>query len=73
MLDNSQEVGYNSLNDDLYVEVVKMDEQSPINDTECQHPTLIPDPEDKLDNGSVYHGCANPKCGLGWYILLTQK
>lgn len=44
-----------------------MDEQRPINDTECTHETLIPDPEDTIGD-AVYHGCANYKCGRGWYL-----
>ena len=68
-VDFSDEVGYNSINDEN-VEVVKMDEQRPINDTECTHETLVPDPEDTIGN-AIYYGCANPKCGRGFY--LNQK
>lgn len=66
VVDNSDQISYNGLNDEN-VEVVKMDEQKPINDTECKHETLIPDPEDTIGD-AVYHGCANYKCGRGWYI-----
>lgn len=69
-----EEVVYNSTRlDESNVEVVKMDEQRPINDTECKHETLIPDPEDSLESGAIYHGCANNKCGRGWYILPSPK
>lgn len=67
-----EETSYNSNNDEN-VEVVKMDEQSPINDTECTHDSLLADPEDTLDNGAIYHGCQNQKCGLGFYILPKTK
>lgn len=77
MLDNSQQVGYNStqLNDayadvagvDASTHIVKLDEQKPVNDTECKHETLIPDPEDTIGD-AIYHGCANHKCGIGFYI-----
>lgn len=65
-VDISDQVGYNVSNDEN-VEVVKMDEQKPINDTECRHETLIPDPEDTIGD-AVYHGCSNYKCGVGFYI-----
>lgn len=65
-VDFLQQVGYNNSNDSN-VEVVKMDEQAPINDTECTHETLIPDPSDTIGD-AVYHGCANWKCGRGWYL-----
>lgn len=67
-IDFSSEIGYNT-NNEINVEIVKMDEQKPINDTECTHETLVPDPEDKLGD-AVYHGCQNYKCGRGWYITL---
>ena len=70
-VDNSNDIGYNVPNDEN-VEVVKMDEQAPINDTECKHETLIPDPTDMIGD-AVYHGCANPKCGRGWYIPLAKN
>lgn len=65
-VDNADQISYNGLNDDN-VEIVKMDEQKPINDTECTHERLVPDPEDTIGD-AVYHGCANYKCGRGWYI-----
>ena len=49
------------------VEIIKMDEHKPITDSKCKHETLIPDPDDKLGE-AVYHGCANPKCGQGFYL-----
>lgn len=48
-------------------QIVKMDEQKPIHDTECKHETLVADPDDTLGD-AVYHGCANYKCGVGFYI-----
>lgn len=51
-------------------QVVKMDEQRPVNDTGCKHETLIPDPDDRIGD-AIYHGCANYKCGLGFYIQPT--
>lgn len=65
-LDNTLDLGYNDSNDENVV--VKMDEQRPIHDIECKHETLVPDPEDTLGE-AVYHGCANNKCGIGFYIL----
>ena len=70
-VDFSNEVGYNVANDEN-VEVVKMDEQKPINDTECKHETLIPDPQDTIGE-AIYHGCENRKCGVGFYILPSTK
>jgi hypothetical protein len=78
VFDNAQQVGYNESNThdaydavaDHYLNqphIVKMDEQSPLNDTDCKHETLIPDLEDTLGD-AVYHGCANYKCGVGFYI-----
>lgn len=66
-VDNEKQIRYNVDNNDENVEIVKMDEQRPINDTECTHETLIPDPEDTIGD-AVYHGCANYKCGRGWYL-----
>lgn len=66
MLDNLQEVRDNVINDDNGVEIVKMDEQRPINDTECEHKEFVIDPEDTIGE-AVYHGCTNPRCGLGFY------
>jgi hypothetical protein len=76
-VDNRSLSGYNkdNLNDeyariagiDQHTEIVKMDEQKPINDTECRHPILIPDPDDTIED-AVYHGCSNVKCGVGFYI-----
>lgn len=67
-VDSQSPLGYNSTQDDVNeVLIVKLDEQKPVNDTKCKHETLIPDPEDTIGD-AVYHGCANPKCGRGWYI-----
>lgn len=75
-VDTGNALGYNQGKDDEYAriagigphtEIVKMDEQKPINDTECKHPILIPDPEDTIGD-AVYHGCSNYKCGVGFYI-----
>lgn len=80
-VDNGSLSGYNTSNDidelaaiagiQDHTQIVKMDEQKPINDTECRHETLIPDPTDTIGD-AVYHGCANYKCGVGFYIK-TQK
>jgi len=66
-VDFSDNVGYNTNNNDENVTIVKMDEQHHINDPECTHEVLVPDPDDTIGN-ATYHGCANPKCGRGWYI-----
>lgn len=68
MVDISGDLGYNeaTLNDDNAF-VVKLDEQAPLNDTECKHESLVPDPDDTIGE-AVYHGCANKRCGLGFYI-----
>lgn len=65
-VDISKEILYN-VNNDENVEIVKMDEHAPINDTECRHETLIPDPDDMIGD-AMYHGCANRLCGVGFYI-----
>lgn len=64
-VDNSTGSLYNEINESY--EVIKMDEHAPINDTECRHETLVPDPDDILGD-SIYYGCANRKCGVGFYI-----
>ncbi|UOF78010.1 hypothetical protein [Caudoviricetes sp.] len=48
-------------------QIVKMDEQKPVNDTKCQHETLVPDPDDRIGD-AIYYGCANQKCGRGFYL-----
>lgn len=65
-VDFSAEMGYNNTNDEN-VTIVKMDEQRPINEPECPHDDLVPDPDDSIGD-AIFHGCANPKCGRGWYI-----
>lgn len=76
-VDIQAKLGYNVTNNDDYaqlagvpepVQIVKMDEQQAVNDTECTHQTLIPDPNDTIGD-AVYHGCSNYKCGRGWYIV----
>ena len=67
-VDNTAPVGYNdSQQHDETMIVVKMEEQKPIHDTTCRHENLVADPDDTLGD-AVYHGCANPKCGVGFYI-----
>jgi hypothetical protein len=61
-----EETMYNTDNDENVV-VAKMDEIAPINDPECRHETLVPDPDDTIGD-AIYHGCANPKCGRGFYL-----
>lgn len=65
-LDIGAKNGYNVAKDDLneFVDLVAM---PPINDTECRHETLVAEPEDTIGD-AVYHGCVNPKCGVGFYI-----
>lgn len=65
-VDTSPQNGYN-VNNDLNEIVIKMDEQAPIHDTECKHDSLVADPQDTIGD-AVYHGCANTKCGVGFYI-----
>lgn len=66
-IDSSPVNGYNTgLDDTNGVEIVKMDEQRPINDTECEHKEFVIDPKDRIGE-AVYHGCTNPRCGLGFY------
>lgn len=65
-VDFSNGMGYNASNNDEHV-VVKMDEQRPANDTSCKHSQLVADPDDTLGD-AVMHMCANPKCGIGFYI-----
>ena len=52
--------------------IVKMDEQKPLNDTKCKHETLVSHPTDTIGD-AVFHGCANKKCGVGFYIHPTEN
>lgn len=68
-VDNVSGIGYNVANDlNEFVDLVAM---PPLNDTECKHETLIPDPDDTIGD-AVYHGCSNYKCGVGFYIRPMQ-
>lgn len=72
-VDITPEMVYNSSEHDVNeVHIIKMDEQKPINDTTCRHETLIPDPDDTIGE-AIYHGCANRKCGVGFYIRPDMK
>lgn len=80
-VDSQRNIGYNNNNDDEYAaiagisnheQVVDLSKQTPIHDTECRHETLIPNPKDTLE-GAVYHGCANDKCPVGFYIQPNKK
>lgn len=80
-VDLSSGLSYNEGNDiydavaDHYLNqphLVKMDEQKPINDTDCRHETLVADPTDKIGK-AIYHSCANHKCGVGFYIQPTEN
>ena len=81
-VDNGQGLSYN-VNQDAINEavvehylnqphVVKMDEQKPINDTDCRHETLVADPTDTIGE-AIFHACANKKCGVGFYIHPTEN
>ena len=65
-VDNSDEIRYNSTQDDEY-EVVRLDSKEPLNDVNCQHENLIADEDDVLGD-AVMHMCANPRCGVGFYV-----
>lgn len=69
-VDNSSQMSYNSPNDE-HVEIVKMDEQAPINDSNHEH-QLVADLDDTIGK-AVYHGCVLPKCGVGFYIQPTEQ
>ena len=80
-VDNGHSLSYNGSNDvnDAVVEhylnqpvLVKMDEQKPVNDTNCRHETLVADETDKIGD-AVFHACANYKCGVGFYIHPTEN
>jgi hypothetical protein len=81
VVDNAHGLSYNEPND-LYdrvaenilsqPQVVKMDEQKPLNDTNCKHETLVADPDDKIGD-AIFHSCSNHKCGVGFYIQPTIK
>lgn len=81
-VDSQSSLGYNTSNDidelaaiagvPEHTQVVRMDEQKPVNDTECKHNILIPDPDDTIGD-AVYHGCSNYKCGVGFYIRPNKK
>jgi len=64
-VDKSSETSYNVGNEKD--EIIDLSGVPPINDIECQHETLVPDPTDTIGE-AIYHGCSNPKCGRGWYI-----
>jgi hypothetical protein len=77
----SEEMSYNTTNDLneaivdnilMRPQIVKMDEQRPINDTKCKHENLVADLDDTIGD-AVYHGCANYKCGVGFYILPAKN
>lgn len=65
-VDNSSEMMYNVNNDESMI-VVKLDEQRPLGDAACKHVQLIAEPDDTLGE-AIYHGCANPKCDVGFYL-----
>lgn len=73
-MDNSVDIvpdmGYNSNNDDN-VEIVKMDEQSAINDPNCEH-ELVKDPTDRIGNCVAYM-CVKPMCGYGQFLPDDDK
>lgn len=69
-VDSPSDLSYNVVNDEN-VAIVKMEEQKPVNDTSCRHEKLIPEPKDTIGN-AVYHGCANYKCGVGFYIRINE-
>ena len=52
---------------DSPVDIFKMDEHAPVNDVECRHQTLVPDNDDRIGD-AIFHSCANPRCGVGFYI-----
>lgn len=52
----------NSSNDAVY-EVIKMDEQQPLNDPNCEHRPVL---DGDVLGDSVSVKCAN--CPIGWYI-----
>lgn len=67
MLDNSTDNGYNPQIDDNNVDfVVKMDEQAPINDPNCEH-LLAKDETDRIGN-TVAWMCVQPNCGFGQFL-----
>lgn len=66
-VDNSSDIGYNEDNNDEHEVVIDLSVAEPLNDQECTHTTLIAEPDDTIGD-AVYHGCANPQCGRGWYI-----
>ena len=57
---------YNMPNNDSNVEIVKMDEQEPINDPNCEH-LLAKDDSDRIGN-TVAWMCTKPKCGFGQFL-----
>lgn len=77
VFDKSAEMRYNINNNGIYdtvadnllsqPQIIKLDEHEPVNDLECKHEVIISDPTDTIGN-AVYHGCANPKCGRGYYL-----
>lgn len=77
MFDNQPNMSYNNSQNDVYdavanhylaqPQIVKMDEQRTINDPDCKHETLVPDPDDTIGD-AVYHGCTNRQCGVGFYL-----
>lgn len=76
-VDFSPSMGYNYNQDELYdriaenylsaPQIIKMNEQRPLGDKRCKHKKLVADPDDSIGE-AIYHGCANPKCSVGFYI-----
>lgn len=74
-LDVSQGMGYN-VGNELYEavadnilsrpQIIKLEEQKPLYER-CNHEQLVANPDDVIGD-AIYHGCSNPKCGVGFYI-----
>lgn len=69
-VDNSAQTGYNDNTNDEY-EVIRMDEQAPLNNPKCEHKFEV-DLTDQI--GDAYaHMCVNRNCGIGYFAELTFK
>jgi len=71
-VDNTSALSYNDSNNDLNDFVIDVAQNKPINDIDCKHVQLRAEPEDTIGD-AVYHGCVNPRCGVGFYLKPTNK
>lgn len=70
-LTNKEKYDTLSDNDDNDFEVIRMDEQAPLNNPNCDHKFEI-DWTDQI--GETYaHMCVNRNCGIGYFAIPKTK